>query len=463
MHLMVESGSFAWYIDSLANIDFEYAWTGVGIIHAFLSILTLIFLFTLATMIFRARPDSSENRFMSLMLYVEGLKTIVAWYAIYPFGPEIMPLMQHWRVVYYTMCLLSIFMYLSLSSFYPVRFLKFMTKDSIKNNLYWALPAISIALMTLIITANGGVHETFSGSVYVECPEGGGEGSALVETSYGAEGLTGNCIEEYAPYHFVTVEQSDFGRLLLMSPVLTAFVALWFMRSAQKNLTVDEDDEDAVQRSTEARAIAVGFTGKTFFQGTMLFSMIYISAKYGEFDSSDLINVELNDSFKYYFFGLYGFLFSALFAGLFEGIMFTYAILKNDVLGIDEKLRKTFSTAMFATIGAIAFLVASELVENLVGGSGWIGGVLVGAPLIVLRKPIFTVINGFSSRLMPESFTEAERTYLEAYELAMEDLIVTEEERKFLQLQAKTLGLDANRISHLEAWYDETISSDEEE
>ena len=39
---MVESGSFAWYIDSLANIDFEYAWTGVGIIHAFLSILTLI-------------------------------------------------------------------------------------------------------------------------------------------------------------------------------------------------------------------------------------------------------------------------------------------------------------------------------------------------------------------------------------------------------------------------------------
>ena len=148
---MAESGSFAWYIKTIGDIDFEYAWGGVGIIHAFLSILTLIFLFTLATMIFRARPESPENRFMSLMLYVEGLKTIVAWYAIYPFGPEIMPLMQHWRVVYYTMCLLSIFMYLSLSSFYPVRFLKFMTKDSIKNNLYWALPAISIALMTLII------------------------------------------------------------------------------------------------------------------------------------------------------------------------------------------------------------------------------------------------------------------------------------------------------------------------
>ena len=64
---------------------------------------------------------------------------------------------------------------------------------------------------------------------------------------------------------------------------------------------------------------------------------------------------------------------------------------------------------------------------------------------------------------MPESFTTAERTYLEAYELAMHDLIVTKEERKFLQLQAKTLGLDENRISHLESWYDETLVSDEEE
>ena len=173
--------------------------------------------------------------------------------------------------------------------------------------------------------------------------------------------------------------------------------------------------------------------------------------------------MDVNDSMKYYFFALYAWLFASLFAGLFEGTMFTYAILKNDVLGIDEKLRKTFSTAIFATLGAIAFLVASELVESLVGGSGWIGGVLIGAPLIVLRKPIFSVINGFSNRLMPESFTTAERTYLEAYELAMEDMVVTEEERKFLKLQAKTLGLDDNRISHLESWYDASLHSDEEE
>ena len=459
---MADSGSFAWYLKTFKDIDFEYAWGGIGIIHSFLSILTLIFLFTLATMIYRARPESPENRFMSLMLYVEGLKTIVTWYAIYPFGPEVLPIMQYWRVVFYTMNLLSILMYLSLSSFYPVKFLKFMTKDSIKNNLYWALPAISIALMTIIITASGGVHGAINGSLHVECPTGGAEGSATVESSYG-EDSTGNCIEEHTPYSYVIMEQSSLGRLLLMSPVLTAFIALAFMRNAQKNLTVDADDEEAVKKSTEARAIFIGFGGKTFFQGMTLCLMIYISAVYGQFNAADMVEMKVNDSMKYYFFAVYAWLFSSLFAGLFEGTMFTYAILKNDVLGIDEKLRKTFSTAIFATIGAIAFLVASEVVENLVGGSGWIGGVLIGAPLILLRKPIFGVINGFSSRLMPESFTTAERTYLEAYELAMEDLVVTKEERKFLQLQAKTLGLDETRISHLESWYDTSLSSNEEE
>jgi hypothetical protein len=353
-------------------------------------------------------------------------------------------------------------MYLSLSSFYPVKYLKFMTKDSIKNNLYWALPAIAIALMTILITTSGGVYETINGSLHVECPTGGGEGSAVVETSYGEE-MTGNCIQEHSPYSYVIMEQSDLGRLLLMSPVLTAFIALAFMRNAQKRLSVDEDDIEAVQKSTEARAIFIGFGGKTFFQGMTFGLMIYISAVYGQFNAADMVEMKVNESMKYYFTALYAWLFSSLFAGLFEGTMFTYAVLKNDVLGIDEKLRKTFSTAIFAMVGAIAFLVASEIVENLIGGSGWIGGVLIGAPLIVLRKPIFTVINGFSSKLMPESFTSSERTYLEAYDIAMEDMIVTAEARKFLTLQAKTLGLDDKRIEHLEKWYDENLTSSEEE
>ena len=107
--------------------------------------------------------------------------------------------------------------------------------------------------------------------------------------------------------------------------------------------------------------------------------------------------------------------------------------------------------------------MASEIVENLVAGSGWIGGVLIGASLIVLRKPIFTVINGFSSRLMPESFTASERTYLEAYSAVMEDFEVTEGERRLLVLTAKNLGLSDARFEHLESWHDAEIASSSEE
>ena len=458
----VMSETLDWYFDSIRNIDFQFAWVGVGIIHAVLSLITLLFLFTLATMIYRARPGSPENRFMSLMLFVEGLKTIVTWYAVYPFGPETLPYVQHWRVVYYTMCLLSILMYLSLSSFYPVRFLKFMSKDVIKKNLFWALPVLSVAIISVAIVSSGGVHETFAGSLHIECQEGSGEGDAIVTASYGENDYEGNCLEQYAPYDFITVEQTDLGRLLLMMPVITAFIALGFMRKVQKGFEKDEENEEARQRSSEARALVLGFGGKTFFQGSMLFFMIYITYEYGQFNSADLLEVEMNNRMKFYFYGLYGFLFSALFAGLFEGTMFTYAILKNEVLGIDEKLRKTFSTAIFATFGALLLVIASELVESRLGGSGWVGGVVVGAPLVVLRKPIYSIINNFSNRLMPEAFTSAESTYLEAFEIAREEGAVTDEARKFLNLQAKTLHLDEKRVEYLELWYDEKRMLEEE-
>jgi len=155
-------------------------------------------------------------------------------------------------------------------------------------------------------------------------------------------------------------------------------------------------------------------------------------------------------------------LFSILFTGMLEGFMFTYAILKNEILGIDEQLRRTFSTAIFATIGGIALVITSELLESVIPGGGLMAGFIVGVPLVILRKPIFGAIQNFSSVLMPEAFTASEKSYLEAYEIAMEDHIITAEERKFLVLQAKTLGLDQARIDHLEEWYDRQLPREEE-
>ena len=44
----------------------------------------------------------------------------------------------------------------------------------------------------------------------------------------------------------------------------------------------------------------------------------------------------------------------------------------------------------------------------------------------------------------------------------MEDRIITAEERKFLHLQANTLGLDESQVADLEAWYDKQLVDEEE-
>ena len=72
---------------------------------------------------------------------------------------------------------------------------------------------------------------------------------------------------------------------------------------------------------------------------------------------------------------------------MFAGVIFTYAVIKNDMFGIDEQLRKTFTTTVFAGLGAILFLVSTELMES-VFDRGWIGGVFIGMTLLILRRPI---------------------------------------------------------------------------
>jgi hypothetical protein len=42
----------------------------------------------------------------------------------------------------------------------------------------------------------------------------------------------------------------------------------------------------------------------------------------------------------------------------------------------------------------------------------------------------------------------------------MDDLIVTEDERKMLKIQARTLGLDEERVNHLEAYFMSTLEEE---
>ena len=204
----------------------------------------------------------------------------------------------------------------------------------------------------------------------------------------------------------------------------------------------------------------MGFAGKTVFKGALVIFMISITVRFGEFNPADVASISDKNLLILYLVSIYGFLASILFTGMFEGIMVSYAILKREVLGIDEQLRKAFTAAVVTGSGGVFFLILTELMEELIG-VGWLGGVLLGVLFLILRKPLFIVLEKLSRGLMPEAHTAAEESYLEAYSLAMQNQEVTEHDRKFLQLQAKALNLTSDRIAYLEQYWNSSNQSAE--
>ena len=454
-----------YYWRTISTMDFEIGWT-MGLTHVIsaLGLITSIALIFLALLIIRARPKAAENRFMCVLLLAESWRVLAQWYNLFPLGPEFIPIIQYYRVGWYFCGILCIMLYISTISFYPTKRTRFMSKDAIKNNLWWALPVISAILLGMMISGNGGLQNTIGGTMHVDCSQpmvfdSAGNYPATLTYSVGMPETTGVCNQDLSPYvYFVPEAGSGLSTLLLLTPILSATIAMFMMRSAWK-LSKEEGREDD---ANEARSLFIGFAGKVTIKGMAVISIIATTVMFGRFNLADMTTIEDIDQLVIYFYCLYAFLFSILLTGMFEGIMFTYAILKNDILGIDEKLRKAFSTTIFAGIGGIILIAATETMESFIPGGGLVGGLIIGAPLIVLRKPIFSVINNFSTMLMPEAFTKSELSYIEAYEIAMEDRIITEEERKFLKLQAKTLGLDQERIDYIESWYNSNLENEEE-
>ena len=133
--------------------------------------------------------------------------------------------------------------------------------------------------------------------------------------------------------------------------------------------------------------------------------------------------------------------------------------LKDTVFGIDNNLRKTFTTAVFTGIGVISFIVGSELMESVIG-YGAAGGVFVGVFLLAVRKPILVILDKASNRFIPSTHTPEETAYLEAYATAMEDLIITVEERKLLDMMASTYGLSEKIVNQLEEEYNSSIEEE---
>ncbi len=453
-------GPISYYWRSISNVDFETG-TFMGYWHilAIFSIVSAVFLVFLAYLVLRAGPKKAKNRFMSLMLFTEALRCFTAMlFWVYAWPEDFLKVLEPARVVYYTMSFQLFILYMVAATFYSENRWAKRVANFFKVHGIYILPIFCFGFILFASNLLGGRMVAIGDISWVYCQDVGiGYGSTASGEPLPFEVA---CSSKYAELYPMTMSNVALGpltRILLFVPLIGAIIAMISVGRSQKRITKSGNSS----LIGEVRAVRLGFIGKTILQissSLVLFVIIGILGQspsietnvFNEAQNVPTLLIALGPLIPT----------TVVLAALFEGLVFTYAVIKNDMFGIDEKLRKTFITASFAGVGAFLVLMSTEAMES-VFDQGWIGGVIIGLPLIIFRKPIFATLSKFSNVIMPESHTNEELGYLEMYALASKDGQITKNERSMLNLQAKSYGISQERIEYLEQWYSTGNDSNE--
>tara|TARA_B000000609_G_scaffold156636_1_gene149574 strand:- start:2175 stop:3551 length:1377 start_codon:yes stop_codon:yes gene_type:complete len=440
---------------------------GFRMIISFSSLLILLYCIGLAALVWRAKAKGFENKFMAVLLVCEGIKATFIVSQVTPYIRRyewLQDILWHWTIdVFFTAHITAIIMYLCIPIYYRLNRLSFMHKPSFKKHAWYIAPALGITIWLLIRT----VPEFYvSDATWVVCEEGKEPTTDRWfgyddEWEQGIEDVfkeTGDCTASYETT--VTTQPPGLWAIALGSP-LVSLLALFFIRSSIRSY--QEGDNPDFSKSLTSRSLYIGFLGKVILLLIWLGLLVLISVVNGgqvTFVDETLWRYgDPNFTERLLFFAWIFSLTLTPAAIAFEAMMFVHATLKDTVFGIDNNLRKTFTTAVFTGLGVISFIVGSELMESVIG-YGVAGGVFVGLSLLVVRKPILVILDKASNRFIPSTHTPEELAYLDAYATAMEDLIITAEERKILDTVASTFGLNERIVKQLEDEYNSALEEE---
>ncbi len=443
--------------------NFEFSVAGVFALNhavAFIGLVTGMFLAGLALFIFKSGNKDLKNQAIGMILLIEGfMAATLAFYWIYPFSLETLQSVVYLRALSGITGLTRMMMMVALVSF----FIESERAQRIRNvfqwKRIWMLPAVSFLLLLVPFTLLGGIPGTLGDMAHIYCAEASAQGVA--NTVFGSDfGYAPVCPESFASMYPTVYISTSSGPALLPMVLITTlplvFVAAFMVRLSRNPARVEANGYNL----EEIKALRTGFVVKITFMLGGFTTLIGLSLAFG-LSSPDmtLFNPETTNDRGVATLAIGGplMLLCHILSALFEGTIFTYAILKHEVMGIDERLRKGFTATAFAGFGGLSLLIASEAMESAIPGGGLMGGLIVGVPLIALRRPILRVFSNLSSTLMPEAHTTQELQYLEVFAAANVDGIINEKERTMLDLQARAFGIDDRRQRHLEAF-----SSDEE-
>ena len=438
----------------LTNLN-ENTLVNLAIPHliAILGFMTAGMMFYLAVLIYRANPKNAKNRFLSFLLAFEGISAgALNFFGTYPFPIEYIDTLYSVRYVSGSTGMIRLLFYASIVAFYFDKKWMKRVRAFFSSKMLWLTPLLGFVLFIAILSVLGGEVRAMGDMYMLEC-DGPGKGT---NATYGGTEFVFNttCPESLEPVYPLSITKIGVGSL---QPIIVPAAALVLLFSTVCLYRVDLDDldENSAFDETELRAVRFGFLLKLIFLvgATIMIILANSLVNSGDLVDRDIIQDDLS---------LSGFISITLFMNIFGsfmmGVLFAYAILKQDVLGIDEQLRKTFTGTIFAGLGAILFIAGTEIMES-VAGVGWVGAVGMGSVLYLTRKPILNTISSVSNILLPEVHTKDEAAYLELYRLAVEDGNISEKERTMLDMQARVYGLTEKRTEHLENWFHENGGS----
>ena len=441
--------------------NFELSVAGVFALNhavAFVGMITGVFLAGLALFIFRSGNKELKNQAIGMILLIEGfMAATLAFYWIYPFSLETLQSVVYLRAVSGITGLTRMMMMVALVSFFIESERAQRIRHVFQWKRIWLLPTVSFLLLLIPFTLLGGIPGTLGDMAHIYCAEASAQGVA--NTVFGSDfGYAPVCPDTFASIYPAVYISTSSGPALLPMVLITTlplvFVAAFMVRLSRNPARVEANGYNL----QEIKALRTGFVVKVTFMLGGFTTLIGLSLAFG-LSSPDmtLFNPETTNDRGVAILAIGGplMLLCHILSALFEGTIFTYAILKHEVMGIDERLRKGFTATAFAGFGGLSLLIASEAMESAIPGGGLIGGLIVGVPLIALRRPILRVFSNLSSTLMPEAHTTQELQYLEVFAAANVDGIINEKERTMLDLQAKAFGIDPRRQRYLEAFSSE--------
>jgi hypothetical protein len=139
-------------------------------------------------------------------------------------------------------------------------------------------------------------------------------------------------------------------------------------------------------------------------------------------------------------------------------LLVVYAVLRQEIFGVDARVKWGISRGTVAAVFLLAFFVASQLAQNFLSASfGWAAGGIVAGGLLFAIAPLQRFAERVAESAMPGvrdhrimTLDDRREVYRAQVAAAWEDGVLTRDERRMLDVARERLGIPDEEAARIE-------------